>query len=52
MPDDPTPDPAAPIDTEGDDDGDHSVPTDLVEIHEAVDYLERTKLGPNPDPAQ
>lgn len=47
MPDDDTPT-VAPVDTEGDDDGDHDVPADLVEIHEAVDYLERVALGPNP----
>ena len=45
MSDDPVPTTA---DTEGDEDT-HDVPTELVEVHEALDYLNRTELGPNGD---
>lgn len=50
MPDDDTPAPVAPADTEGDDDGDHSVPADLVELHEVLDYQQQVALGPNEAP--
>lgn len=53
MPDDDTPVPVpteADVTHEGDGDGDHEVPADLVEIHEALDYLERVNRGPNPQP--
>lgn len=43
----PEPDAPVPADVEGDDGGDHDVPTELVEIHEAIDYLKRAELGPN-----